>query len=175
MIQKNMTSLTRLFLGISILITTISCTSSTNPPTATNGLNIAVTTSAAGGQYAPKNVLAIWIVDNAGKFIKSLTVNAAERKNDLTRWNSSSLGSTVDATTSATRSGHGTIYATWNGTDTSKKVVADGTYKVCMELSDKDGSGNYSTFTFVKGATAQTQTPANVASFTDISLNWLPL
>jgi hypothetical protein len=161
-----------------ILTTVISCSSSTNPPnppTGTTGLIVSVVTSSAGGGYAPKHVVAIWIEDNAGKFIKTLTVYAQARAYDLTNWENSSAGNSVDAVTGATQSSFGTIYGSWNGTDVSGKVVADGTYKVCMELTDKSSTGNFASFTFTKGTVAQTQTPANVTSFSSVSIKWMPL
>ena len=147
----------------------------TNPPTATSGLIVSTVTSGTGGSYAPKNVVAIWIENSSGTFIKSLTVYAAERKYDLTNWGSSSNENTTDAVTGATRSGFGTISGVWDGTDVKGNVVPDGTYNVCMELTDKSTTGNFSTFSFTKGATAQTLTPANVPSFSNISIKWLPL
>ena len=152
----------------------ISC-NTTNPPTATSGLIVSTVTSGTGGSYAPKNVVAIWIENSSGTFVKSLTVYAAERKYDLTNWGSSSNENTTDAVTGATRSGFGTIYGIWDGTDVKGAVVADGTYNVCMELTDKSTTGNFSTFSFTKGATAQTLTPANVPSFSNISIKWMPL
>lgn len=169
-----------LVLGI-ILLTAISCTT-TNPPTdsstaptSTTGLIVSAVTSTTGGGYAPRNVLAIWIETNAGVFVKTLTVKAASRKYDLTKWESSSNGNIVDASTGATESSFGTVYGSWNGTDVSGKVVVDGTYKVCMELTDRSNTGNFSSFTFTKGTTAATQTPANAPSFSSISIKWLPL
>ena len=32
-------------------------------------LAVSVTTSSAGGNFAPRNILAIWIEDNSGKFV----------------------------------------------------------------------------------------------------------
>lgn len=152
----------------------VSCTT-TNPPTATSGLSVSTVTSGTGGSYAPKNVVAIWIENNSGTFVKSMTVYAAERKYDLTNWGDSSNKNVTDAVTGATRSGFGTITGTWDGTDVKGTVVADGTYKVCMELTDKSRTGNFSSFSFTKGAAAQTLTPTSVPSFSKISIKWLPL
>jgi hypothetical protein len=44
-----------------------------------------------------------------------------------------------------------------------------------MELTDKNSTGNYATFTFVKGPDAQNLTPANVPSFSSISIVWEPV
>lgn len=160
-----------------LLIVGIGCTTS-NPPvnsTPTTGLVVTTVTSTTGGGYSPRNIVAIWIESNAGVFVKTLTCKAAERKYDLTKWESSSKGNTVDASTGATLTSFGTVTGVWNGTDVNGKVVADGTYKVCMELTDKSATGNYSSFTFTKGTVAATQTPANAPSFSSISIKWMPL
>lgn len=162
-----------------ILVIAISCSSS-NPPaetttTTTNGLSVSVATSTAGGSYSPRNVVAIWVENSAGTFIKSMTVYAEARKYDLTRWSTASAGNTVDAKTGATQSSFGTVTGTWNGKDTKGTIVPDGSYKVCMELTDKQGTGNFSSFAFTKGTTAVTLAPANVSSFSNISIKWMPL
>ncbi len=50
----------------------------------------------------------------------------------------------------------------------------DGTYFVWMELTDKNGTGNFSSFPFTKNATADIFTPVDVPSFSAIELNWVP-
>ena len=165
------------FILAALVINTFSCSSS-NPPTApanTTGLTVSVATGTTGGNYAPRNVVAIWIEDNAGKFVKTLTVYAQARTYDLTNWNTSSAGNMTDAVTGATQTSYNTIYGNWNGTDATGKVVADGVYKVCMELTDKGSTGNFSTFPFTKGTVAATLTPASVPSFSSISIKWVPL
>jgi len=138
-------------------------------------LSVTVTTSAtSGGSYIPRNVVAIWIQDSSGKFVKSLLVYAASRISELTNWNTSSAGNKVDAITGATQSSHGVRTCSWNGTNVSGVVVADGTYTVKMELTDKNSTGNVGTFTFVKGTSTQTQTPVAVPSFSAITLKWTP-
>ena len=138
-------------------------------------LSVSVTTSAtAGATYAPRNVVAIWIQDNSGLFVKTLLVYANARISDLTNWNTSSAGNKVDAITAATQTTHGVRSSSWNGTNVSGVVVADGTYTVKMELTDKNGTGNVGTFTFVKGPAAQTLTPAAVPSFSALTITWTP-
>jgi hypothetical protein len=150
-------------------------TSTTATTTSTTGLTVSVVTGTAGGNYAPRHVVAIWIENSAGEFVKTLTVYAQARAYDLTNWESVSGGNSVDAVTGATQNSFGTITAHWNGTDIKNAVVADGTYRVCMELTDKSSTGNFSYYTFTKGTTAETQTPANAASFSNISIKWVPL
>ncbi|MDD4970272.1 MAG: DUF2271 domain-containing protein [Paludibacter sp.] len=138
-------------------------------------LNVTVTTSATtGAQYVPRNVLAIWVQNSSGAFVKTLLVYAQARISELTNWNASSGGNTVDAITGATQSSHAVRTCTWNGTNVSGVVVADGTYTLKMELTDKNATGNLGTFTFVKGPAAQTQTPAAVPSFSAITIKWTP-
>jgi hypothetical protein len=145
----------------------------------TNGtLSVSVTTSSTGGNYAPRNVLAIWVEDSSGKFVKTLLAYADKRKTHLNTWEAStttagSVFNSIDATTGATQSSHATRTCTWNGTDYNKKVVADGDYKLRMELTDKNATGNTASFTFTKGPDAQKLTPADVLpSFKTVSLNW---
>jgi hypothetical protein len=144
----------------------------------TNGtLAVSVTTSSAGGNYAPRNILAIWIEDNSGKFVKTLLAYANTRKTYLNTWEAStttagSVYNSVDAITGATQSSHATRTCQWNGTDYAGKLMADGDYKVRMELTDKNATGNIASFTFTKGATAQKLTPTSVPSFSSVTLNW---
>lgn len=142
-------------------------------------LSVSVTTSSAGGNFAPKNIEAIWIQDDAGNFVKTLLANAATRKTHLNTWQAITLASgseynVVDAVTGSTKTSHGTRTCTWNGTNVSGTIVADGTYHLYMELTDKNATGNISSFTFVKGTSADSQTPANEPSFSNISLDWQP-
>lgn len=167
-----------LVLGIMLLVG-IGCTktpTSSDPvPASTSGLTVSATTSSPGGKYAPNNIVAIWVEDNSGKFVKSLYVKAAQRISDLTKWRLASTSNKTDAVTGATRTGHGTIYATWNGTDINKKVVADGTYKVWMEMTDNAGAGANTSFTITKGAAVETKTAPDGAHFTNITSSWMPL
>ena len=165
-----------MILGITLAIS-IGCTTN-NPPAApsnTTGLTVSVITSSTGGNYAPRNVVAIWVENSAGTFVKTLTVYAQDRKYDLTNWQSISGGNSVDAVVGATQTSHGTIYGSWNGTDSKGTAVADGTYRLCMELTDKGSAGNFSFFNFTKGPVAESQTPSNVPSFSSISIKWVPL
>lgn len=54
-------------------------------------------------------------------------------------------------------------------------MVADGTYKIRVEFTwAHGGSTANTTYTFVKGPTADTQTPANQTEFQDVSIDWQP-
>lgn len=143
-------------------------------------LSVSVATSETGGNYAPKNVVAIWVEDNQGNFVKTLMAYAATRKTHLNTWEASTTAAgspfnTVDAITGATKSSHSTRTCTWNGTDVNGTLVADATYRLRMELTDKNNTGNFSTFTFTKGPSPENLTPANVPSFSSITINWEPI
>lgn len=141
-------------------------------------LTVTLTTGPAGGPYAPRNILAIWIEDNSGKFVKTLLAYANTRKTHLNTWEASTTAvnstfNVVDATPGATQSSHGTRTCQWNGTDYSGKLVADGDYKIRMELTDQNATGNTASFTFAKGPTARKLTPSDVLpSFSVITLDW---
>lgn len=142
----------------------------------TGTLSVTVTTASTGGNYAPKNVFVIWIEDASGNFVKTLNANAEKRIQYLYKWSAATAAKTtrynrVDAVTGATLGSQGTRTGTWNGTDYDKKPVADGTYFICFELTDKHAQGNYSRFAFTKGADNKV-TPANTTGFSNISIQW---
>lgn len=142
-------------------------------------LTVTTTTSSAGGNYSPRNVVAIWIEDDAGNFVKTLLAYANNRKTHLNTWQATTTAAgspynTVDAITGATKSNHNTRICTWDGTDFEGVDVADGAYYVWMELTDKNSTGNFSSFSFTKGAEQENITPLNEPSFSEIEIDWLP-
>lgn len=141
-------------------------------------LNVKFTTIAGGGSYSPKNLDACWVVNSSGVFVKTLIASTSGDKNDLTNWKTAtSTYDKVDAVTAATRTSYGLRTGTWDGTNNATPRVqqADGVYTVKMEMTDRNGTGNVATFTFTKGPTAQTVSPANISVFTNISLEWVPV
>lgn len=67
-------------------------------------LEVSVSTAATGGNYAPRHVLAIWIEDDQGNFVKTLLSYASERRTHLNTWQASTNNAgteynTVDAIT----------------------------------------------------------------------------
>lgn len=142
-------------------------------------LSVAVTTSSTGGNFAPRNIVAIWIESESGEFIKTLLAYGERRKTHLNNWekattNAGTAFNRVDAVTDATRSSHGTRSCSWDGTNYERTPISDGQYKLCMELTDKNSTGNYSAFNFNKTAESLTLTPADVPSFSNISIEWTP-
>ncbi len=134
-----------------------------------------------------KNVMAVWIQDAGGNFVKTRTRNAGGGTSDhLPTWAVNSGGSAsncmssacniVGATTGATLTNFSTRTVTWDGTDVSGNVVPDGTYKITIQSTWNHGSSGTTTrsFTFTKGSTVDSQTPANDGNFTNITLDWAP-
>jgi hypothetical protein len=148
-----------------------------------------------------KNILAIWIENNAGVFVKTRNKYAVAEVDHLPTWavksggvlsNSSSPSCNItDATTGATLSGtaaipspaYGTRTVTWDGKNVSGALngvtVADGVYTVWIESSWVDSGvnnhGTIASFSFTKGPTAQHLTPTSpVTYFNTIILDWTP-
>ena len=120
----------------------VSFTTTTPAPTNTGGtLTISTLTSTAGGNYSPKNIVAIWIENSSGTFVKSLMVYAATRIQYLTNWVSNSSKNVVNATTGATQSSYGTRTCTWNGTNVAGTVVAMELIKYVWNLPTKTAPG----------------------------------
>jgi len=142
-------------------------------------LNVSTFTSEAGGSYAPRNVVAIWIENENGDFVKTLLAFAQSRKTHLNTWQASTAAAgtefnTADAITGPTVNNHATRECMWNATDYNGNIVADGNYFVRMELTDKNGTGNFNSFAFTKGEMEELQTPAEVPSFGSINIHWIP-
>jgi hypothetical protein len=145
-------------------------------------LKVSVTTKAtglAGRNYAPRNTLAIWIEDQSGKFVKTLLVNAQQRRMHLRRWESvtNTAGykyNAVDAVTGATNITHGTRTCSWDGKDLNGKVLPDGNYNIMMELTDIDGAGNSYAVPFQKSNKKASLTAPDNSSFSAIKIEWEP-
>jgi hypothetical protein len=139
------------------------------PPAATGALHFTVLTKTLNGRYSPKNIGAIWIERASGEFVKTLEVWAATRARYLSRWRSEAGSNKVDAVTSATLRTHVTHKASWNLTDVSRAAVASGDYKVVVEITDHDGSGDSTEVPFTLGEPVSTM-PSDQAHFVDMAL-----
>lgn len=143
------------------------------------GLSVSVQTSETGGKYSPRNVLAIWVENSSGDYIKTLLAYADKRKTHLNNWQKSTgdAGSeynVTDAITGATQNSHSTRSCNWNGIDFKGDVANDGAYKLCFELTDKNETGNYTSISFNKNTEKLSITPPDESSFKSIQINWTP-
>ena len=150
-------------------------------------LSFSFTQTAHTSYTGSKNVLAVWIQSSTGTFIKTRLRYAGGGTSDhLPTWAVNSGGTAsncmatscnkVGATTGATLTSFSTRTFTWDGTDASGNLVADGTYKVTIESCWNHGTSAKATksFTFTKGPAADVQSPADDANFTGVSLAWNP-
>jgi hypothetical protein len=142
-------------------------------------LSVSVLTVTDNGSYSPRNVGAIWITKSDDTFVKTLAVWARTRISRLTLWNSSTSsanldGNTVDAITGATLSSHQTHNVTWNCTDTNRKPVPDGAYRVYFEMTDKNSSGPHYSVDFMKGPAPFMTSPPDQSNFKNIKLVFTP-
>ena len=165
-----------LFLGTLISVNTNAQTPGT--------LTFSYTPVSHNGYSGTKNVLAVWIRDNNGGFVKTrlryVGWNTADHLPTWavnaggSSWNAMTGCNTVDATTGATLTNFTTKTITWDGTNTSEQIVPDGTYKVCVQSTWDHGNGGttYKEYSFTKGTADDIQTPADDANFTNISVEW---
>ena len=154
-------------------------------------------------ENAPKNVLAIWIEDANGVFVRTLAVWGKERRYNLTNWTKAANNDVsefkvdnsvnpvpVDGYTGATLKTYKTITCSWDGKSNKGVVVPDGEYNIMYELTDNEtdkanpastdttvlGNGINSNWSvkFVKGGSALSLTPADATSFGANTITWTP-
>ena len=129
-----------------------------------------VRTSSPGGRFSPKNIGAIWVEDSSGHFVKTLKVWAQRRRQYLFTWNAVTGGNTVDAITSATATRHFKHTVSWDLTDTQKRRVANGQYKIRVEMTDQHSQGPLTSFVFPVNSQSDTINLANATYFHDMQL-----
>ncbi len=140
----------------------------------TGQMDFSVTTVDNGAGFTPKHVLAIWIEDESGNFVKTLELMANKRIQYLYTWNTSSGGNTTDAVTGATLADHRTEETSWDCTDTSGNISPDGNYNVIIEYTSEHAQGPLATFSFNKSGDVISLQPTNETYFTSISVDYTP-
>ncbi|MBK9033033.1 MAG: DUF2271 domain-containing protein [Myxococcales bacterium] len=147
------------------------------PATAQASLQVTFKTTAHGGNYAPRNVVAVWIEDPAGTFVKTVGRWANTRRSHLVAWTAKAGAADVDAVSGATRPDHvPTLNLTWDLKNRAGAEVPDGTYTIRMELADRNSStaaeNDQGTFTFVKNGTSATQTNLTSGGFNTVGITY---
>jgi len=105
-------------------------------------LTVTTKTLDSPGTFSPKNVVALWVEDSSGTFVRTLGVRASTRKKYLTTWESKQGSLTVDGVTGSTRSGHSkTLVVGWDLKNSSGQTVAPGIYRLRGEITDHNGLG----------------------------------
>jgi len=143
---------------------------SVGPGTGPTRLTFRVLTVPLGGRYAPRNIGAVWIETSAGRFVKTLTRWARQRARYLSRFATASGNNLVDATTSATLQTHVVHEVSWDLTDTAGARVADGDYKILIETTDRNSSGDSLAIPFSTGPDPFSIAPEDAPHFVDMTL-----
>jgi hypothetical protein len=125
-------------------------------------------------KYSPDHILAIWVENGAGNFVKTLQLQAGKRKQHLYTWNAKSGGNKVDAISGPTLSDHSSHTVIWNCKDTTGTVVKDGQYQIVTEYTDEHKQGPLQMVTFTKGTGAIKLNPARQTFFIDMNLVYTP-
>jgi hypothetical protein len=138
-------------------------------------LDVAFDTTSNGGQYSPRNIVAVWIERSDGSFVKTIGRWAGTRRSHLIAWEQGS-GDDVDAVSGATRSSHNArLTVHWDFKDRSGVLVPDGTYNLRMELADSNAfiasQNRQGTFPLQKNGTASMQSTSG-AGFTNVTIDY---
>ena len=146
-------------------------------PKPATSAKLSLTTKPTGKKYSPKHVIAIWVTDSKGKFVKTLEVYGKKRRKYLKVWTANSKENTVDAVTGATLKKHQTHTVTWDCRDAKGKLVADGEYLIHVEFTEENKQGPRTPakhIQFKKGETAVSLTPKDLSNFVKIKLDYTP-
>ena len=161
----------RSFYSTLFLLFSASILSAQNTP---GNVSFAFTTVSNNAAFSPKHVLAVWVEHSNGSFVKTLKLNADKRKQYLYTWNTASSGNTTDAITGATLTSHQSHSLSWNVTDVSRNVTADGDYKMRVEYTSEHAQGPLLTVNFTKNNNSLSLNPSDATYFKTISLGWIP-
>ncbi|MDB4962427.1 MAG: hypothetical protein JWP01_2426 [Myxococcales bacterium] len=134
---------------------------------------------APNNQYAPNNVLAVWVQAAGGAFVKTIGRWSLVRTQHLVAWNTAAGPNDVDAVVSASRiANNGVETITWNLRNKQNATVPDGTYTIRLEMAEANSTqpaqNNQGTFTFVKGPAPQVQTALTNGGFSNVTINFDP-
>lgn len=138
------------------------------------------TTISVDGEYAPKNVGAVWVTREDGAFVKTLELWGSKRAKHLVKWNAASSGNVVDAVTGATRKAHGPHEVYWDGTDVAGLSAVQGSYEVHVEFTEWNSAsagnspGPSTWMSFLHAPTPQDVAAPDVQGFTGMQLVYEP-
>jgi uncharacterized protein (TIGR03382 family) len=147
---------------------------------ARGSLKVTFTTSPAPTkQFAPNIAVVGWVQTQAGTFVKTVGQWVEIRQAALVAWRQIAGTTDIDAVSGASQNPDTkTLSLVWNLRDRQGNVVPDGTYTIRLELAESNATtvadNNEGTFTFVKGATPQTQTNLTSGGFTNVTIEFDP-
>lgn len=141
-------------------------------------LTFNVTTVTYNGGHAPNNCFVVYVTKSStGAYINTLT-RLAQLPNYgtwLTNWKGkvgTNWQTNADGVTGASCTSHYAHTVTWNCKDASGNIVPDGTYKINIEFTETNATGKYTSYTFTKGTTNQSQTFTDATYFKSASLTY---
>jgi hypothetical protein len=121
----------------------------------TGELEVRYTTQSLQGRYAPRNCTAVWIETAAGQYVATLELGAGLRRPGLVYFQDHACTERLgpDALTTATLRDHEKPHvASWSGVDFQGNAVADGAYKLFLEVTESDKEpGELTELAFDKG------------------------
>jgi len=142
------------------------------------------------GEYAPRNVGAVWVEKADGTFVKTIERWASIRAVHLTRWNDASGGwpaagfffataesspDQVDAVTANTLRPHMQHTLTWNMHDQNAMVIPDGAYKLVIEVTESERKASVSAeIDFEKGPMPMTISPPDEGPYSGLTVTYSP-
>lgn len=142
----------------------------------TVSMTVSVTTATYGGQYAPKNVFAVWIEKTDGTYVATLGAWAQKYRSKLQRWYSKSANGSqgmTDAVTGASRFNHSDVPdLTWTIDDISSQPAADGIYNIYFELNETNFSSKSTTAQIKMGATPEIISVNNASNIKNIQITF---
>ncbi len=139
-------------------------------------ISLVVATESLSGEFAPDNIVVLWVEDDTGAFVKTLGVWAERRIGYLYSWKDSQGSSTVDGFTAATRSSHtGSLTVTWDGTNKAGTKMLKDTYLLRGEITDHNGAGKtFSVEINLSGGAVGSTTYPTVTGFQSIVASFTP-
>lgn len=138
--------------------------------------SLTVTLSDPPGNYSAR-VDAFWVTDAAGNFIKNIRKDAARRENYLYQWLAARKTTAIDGYSGATISTWTPVTVTWDCRDSNEVVVPDGTYKLYVEFTDRNGQGPWTSegLPFAKGLANVDVSYPNQTYIRNLRLVYTPL
>jgi hypothetical protein len=143
-------------------------------------VQVQFTTRPTGQNYSPRHVLAVWVTDANGGFVRTLLLQAAQQRNRLVVWQQNApqnLAGLTDAMTGATARTHETVRVEWDCCNAAGKLVPDGRYFIMVEFTERNGAGPVLPRGYLqveKGPQPFTFKPKKLNYFKDLAVVYTP-
>jgi hypothetical protein len=129
-----------------------------------------------GGVYAPFNVVAVWLEDANGGYVKTIGRYSAVRTIHLVAWGESS-GNDMDAVSGATRLDHASALTFDTKLQANGSTLPEGTYTIRVEVADDNSvtadQNTQQSFTFEHNGTASNE-DVTAPGLNNVNVNYDP-